>query len=476
MPGLTNLSDAEWLDLDRELCSRSLSEFIKKAWHIVEPTQPYIHGWHIDALTEHLEAVSNGDIKRLLINVPPGMMKSLTVGVFWPAWEWGAKGLPSTRYIAASHAQDRTIRDNLRMRRLVMSDWYQRLWPIPLAADQNAKIKFENDKTGFRQAIAMSSMTGERGDRVILDDPHSVESALSDAERANAIRVFTETIPTRVNSPENSAIVVIMQRIHQEDIAGFIIDNDLGYEKLILPMEYESDRKCSTSIGFSDPRTQDGELLFPERFPRDVVERDKVTMGSAAVAGQFQQRPTLRGGMLFKTEKFEIVDAAPADMIECRAWDLAGTKDSGDYTASCKMGKDDKGFFYIIDVTRRQSSPLEVEQSILNLASQDGKKLTTRLPQDPGQAGKAQVQGLIAKLAGYKVKAVPPTGSKVVRASPFAAQVEAGNVKLVKGNWNKMFIEECATFPLGKNDDMIDAASDAFNELASRQKLQMYFG
>jgi len=189
------LTEADFIEIERYACRQSLATFVRLAWHVVEPAQPYIHGWHIDAVCAHLEAVTRGDINRLLINIPPGTMKSLLVGVFWPAWEWGAMGLPATRFVAASHSQEFAVRDTLKMRRLVASEWYQTRWPVELTKDQNEKTKFENASTGFRQAMAMSSLTGTRGDRVIIDDPHSIEGALSDADRTRTLRVFTETVP-----------------------------------------------------------------------------------------------------------------------------------------------------------------------------------------------------------------------------------------------------------------------------------------
>ena len=174
---------SDWLAIEREFCARKLANFVQRAWPVVEPGTRYVHGWHIDAIAEHLEAVTAGEINRLLINVPPGTMKSLAVGVLWPAWEWGPRAQPQLRYVGAAHAQDLAVRDNMRMRRLVKSEWYQRLWPLGIAADQDAKLKFENTATGYRAAVAATAMTGHRGDRVLYDDPHSVEGALSDLQR-----------------------------------------------------------------------------------------------------------------------------------------------------------------------------------------------------------------------------------------------------------------------------------------------------
>ena len=171
---------ASLIALDRVECAESLATFVEQAWAIVEPGQDYVHGWHIDAMAEHLEAITYGDedYNRLLINIPPGHMKSLMVSVFWPAWEWGPCHMPHMRYLCASHSLELGIRDSMRMRRLITSDWYQARWPhVKLTADQNQKTKFENTATGFRQATAAGSITGSRGDRVIIDDPHSVEGA-----------------------------------------------------------------------------------------------------------------------------------------------------------------------------------------------------------------------------------------------------------------------------------------------------------
>lgn len=217
------------LRISREECEDSLAEFIKQAWHVVEPANPYVHNWHIDFITHHLEAVTNGEITRLLINVPPGAMKSLIVNVFWPSWEWMKS--PQTRYLCTSHSQNLAIRDSTKMRRLVTSEWYKSRWGdvVELTGDQNAKTKFENTQTGFREAVAFQSLTGVRADRVTIDDPHSVDSAMSDVQRQSTIETFLEAVPTRLTNPKKSAIVVIMQRLHTEDVSGVILDKNLGY-------------------------------------------------------------------------------------------------------------------------------------------------------------------------------------------------------------------------------------------------------
>lgn len=457
------LTETDFVNAERELCSRSLVDFTRQAWHVLEPTTPYIHGWHMDAMGEHLEAVTKGQITRLLINVPPGTMKSMSVSVFWPAWEWGPKGMPSMRFIGASHEETLAIRDSVKMRRLVQSNWYQRLWPIKMTGDQNAKMYFENASTGWRQACPVGSMTGRRGDRVAWDDPHSVEDAHSDAALEEANRVFKETLPTRLNSPEHSAIVVVMQRLSEKDVSGVILAEELGYDHLCLPMEYDGRRKA-TSIGFVDPRTEPGELLFPARFPRDVVTRDKKVMGAYAVAGQFQQLPSPKKGNEFEPDMITIVDAIPAGVVQwCRGWDLAATEGAGDYTAGPKIGKLSDGRFIVANVVRQQYATAKRDALIKATASADGMGLVKQsFPQDPGQAGKGQVAGLIAMLAGHQVVSSPETGDKVVRARPFASQVNAGNVLMLRGPWNTAFLDELRPFPNGRHDDQVDGASRAF--------------
>ncbi|HEX8047439.1 phage terminase large subunit, partial [Rhizobium sp.] len=226
---------------------------------------------------------------------------------------------------------------------------------------------------------------------------------------------------------------------------------------------------CRTSIGFADPRTEEGELLFPERFPSAVVERDKVPLGSYAVAGQFQQRPAPRSGGLFQRGDFEIVEAVPAGAKRCRAWDFAASKArpgrQPDWTVGLRMAEAD-GIFYVETIARGRWSPAEVERNLKNMATQDGPTVMIRMPQDPGAAGKADAETKIKLLAGFPIKAMSITGDKATRAKPASAQAEAGNVKLLRGDWNEVFLDEICGFPNAQFDDQVDAFADALNELA----------
>lgn len=337
---VTNLS-AVAREIEASILTEDLAAFAKGAWPILEPTSALKWGWALDAICEHLTAVTNGEITRLLMNVPPGCMKSLMTGVIWPAWEWTDKRRRGYRYLGTSHKQDLALRDNLKCRRLIQSDWYQSRWPIRLTSDQNSKTKFENADTGFREAMAFKSMTGSRGDRVLLDDPLSVDQANSEAEILGAAVTFTEALPTRVNN-EMSAIVVIMQRLHEGDTSGIILEREMGYTHLMLPMRFEAKRRCVTGIGFRDPRRKEGELLFPERFAEKQVAQLERDLGEYAVAGQLQQRPTPRGGGTFKHVHLQLwsVELEIPDFIFIvQSYDTAFTdKTANDPTAHTTWG------------------------------------------------------------------------------------------------------------------------------------------
>lgn len=861
-PDLSWITPEHVIQARREAASRSLVSFVKMAWHVLEPGAPYIHGRHIDVIAEHLEAVHRGEIRRLLINVPPGAMKSLLCGVFFPAWEWGPMNRPDLRYVGVAHEQGLGVRDNLKCRRLIESPWYQNTWGdrVSLVKDQNEKLNFENTARGFRQVATPSNVTGKRGDRVIClsgdarvlssrgwvdiksivdgrvnvkiagtnghevrwqeieafernpgresvritaqgrafrctidhpvyvsgrgwveagairagdrivvindealrelrgevpnekacgaelqrkvpmgakeeqgavsqqqalrsvwdiglpnprapqekpeallltslhgkgadgcgkpcvsrrtgdafvqsvpsavreedcgggeaerehmlsgvcgkaklgsvgeevepeampamlkylqaepcgeevlqsgmrgrcsliederegeraicsrrgqkeisarvvrgaeaedqnsgrnvlrnvqgfsgfcgdasrssyrlregkpgrvqsdqplqvlpregawradgsfgleeavvehvecagwleetynlrvgpdhvyfvegfllhncDDLLSAENANSEAIREGVNRWYRESLPTRLNKPSESAIVNIMQRLHERDVSGLIMGEELGYETVVIPMRFEPDRTFHTSLGPVDWRTDHGELMFPDRFPEDVVSELEKTLGSYGAASQLQQRPAPREGGLFKSSWFEIIDALPTgNPSRVRAWDLAATKKAGtnnpDWTAGLRMARYPDGTFLIENVRRLRGSPLEVEQAVMQTAHLDGTGVIVRMTQDPGQAGKAQAEQFVRKLAGFPVVTKPATGDKATRATPAAAQAEVGNIKILRTGdkdqdaWIQPFLDEIALFPAGAHDDQVDTLADAVNELA----------
>jgi predicted phage terminase large subunit-like protein len=458
------LNESDLDRAERELCRRSLAWFARRAWHVLEPAADLKWGWALDAICLHLEAVTDGRINRLLMNVPPGSMKSLLTGVIWPAWEWGPRNMPEMRFIGTAHEETLAIRDSRKCRDLVKSEWYQCLWPLPLASDLDGKREFGNVHKGARQARSFTSMTGVRGDRVILDDPISADAANSPAKLEAARIAFTETLPTRVNS-DKSAIVVIMQRLNEKDVSGTILSMGLPYVHLFIPMRFEAERRCSTEIGWTDPRQVDGELMFPERFGEKQVSELERTLGPYGAAGQLQQRPVPRSAGMIKPDMLQVVDAIPAGNIDwVRAWDFASTT-TGDWTAGAKLGRMADGRYIIADVVRLRVGPDERDTALQNTAGRDGRSVKISMPQDPGQAGKTQALYLTRSLSGFKVSTSPESGDKVTRAEPLAAQINVGNVLMLKAGWNDALIDEMRMFPNGSHDDQVDALSRAFGEV-----------
>jgi predicted phage terminase large subunit-like protein len=490
---------------DAWVAERSLLEFTQDGWRYVEPSQFQLN-WHIEAICDHLMAIARGELRRAIFNIPPRHMKSLGSCVFFPAWTWmqdpdsgktghgfavkpGTLMGPGVKFMYLTYDQGLSTRDSVKTRQLIESDWYQRRWGhrFMLRPDQNTKTRFDNMHGGHRIATSNNGMTtGEGGDVVVWDDPHNIKQIESPQILKETLRIWDEVLPTRLNDPKTGVFLVIMQRSSPSDITGHILARETGWTHLCLPAEYEAKHpfpfvtKVKRSSGpdackvWTDPRTE-GEPLWKERFPEDVLAEWSTRLGSHASAGQLGQRPTAREGGLFKRQWFEIVNAAPAACAfhRVRAWDLASSTDvtsDPDYTAGVRMGRDPStGIFYVDDVVRERWSPGKLETEIVRIAQADGYQTKIRIPQDPGQAGKFQVRVLVSKLAGFVIIAEAESTSKESRADPFAAQCEAGNVKLVRGPWNEAFIDEHCAFSgaAGGHDDQVDGSSSAFRALVS---------
>jgi hypothetical protein len=295
--------------VEYEECRRSLYAFVKKFWNVVEPGTEYIDNWHIEAICEHLQAVTEGKIKRLVINVPFRTAKSTITSVLWPAWVWINK--PEHQWLCGSYAEKLAIRDALRMRRLVQSPEYRRAYgqSFMITADQNQKVRFQNTRNGYRIAFGMTGgVMGDGGDTLLIDDPHDRQGAHSEAEREAALTTYDEALVTRLNHPATGAIVIIMQRLHQKDLSGHVMERkEEGWVHLMIPMEFEAARRCTTSIGWTDPRKVEGELMFPARFPQKTVdEPEDTSWAQYGTAGQLQQRPSPAGGGILKIDTFKM--------------------------------------------------------------------------------------------------------------------------------------------------------------------------
>jgi len=451
----------------------SLRLYIEQAWSVLEPTTPFISGWHLDAICDHLEAVFKGDIRNIIINIPPRHMKSLAVSVFFPTWVWIND--PSSRWLFSSYAQDLSTRDSLKCRRLIQSLWYQARWSdrYTITTDQNQKTRFENDKTGYRLSTSVDGVaTGEGGDYIVVDDPHNVKQAESEIKRNGVLMWWDEVMSTRLNNPNTGRKIIVMQRLHENDLTGHILAKELGYVHLMLPAEYEKDRKCFTNIGFEDPREDEYEPLWEGLYGREALDTLKKDLVSEyAIAGQLQQRPAPRGGGMFQVDKIKIANAINKHHIvrSVRYWDKAGTEGGGCYTAGVLMHVMSDGGFLVADVIKGQWSAGKREAIIKQTAQVDGKEVTVWVEQEPGSGGKESAESTIKNLAGFRVKADKVTGAKEVRAEPYANQVEIGNVSILKAEWNRGFLSNHESFPVGKEKDDVDASAGGFNKLTAKK-------
>lgn len=476
-----NLTDAELED--RERCEASLHYFMRRAWQIIEPGREFFDGPHLHAICEHLEACSRGEIRKIVINVPPRTTKSTTCSVCWHPWEWTFS--PSARFLTASYGAGLATRDAVKSRRIIESKWYQRLWGnrVVLTSDQNVKTRYENSATGFRIATSVNGGgTGEGGDRILVDDAHNVRERNSKAALEAANDWWFSTMSTRANNQDTAVWAIIGQRVAENDITSRALESG-EYAHLLIPMEYDPKLYVkfplaeTTAIGWSDWRTEPGELLAPERFNKKQVESLRRALHIEA-DGQLQQNPSPSAAELF--DRSRLVPIQPElvpwqDLELCRGWDKAGTQGAGDYTVGVLLGRSVKtGRFYILDVFRKQLSYDKRDAAMVAVSKSDemlceargAQGYRVKLEQEPGSEGKKGAQLTILMLSSHEVRAEPATGDKVTRARKFLAVAGAGGVSYVVADWNADYFREMESVPNSAHDDQWDGTSIAYNELA----------
>lgn len=411
-------------------------------------------------IAEKLDAVVDGRIKRLLIFAPPRHGKSELVSRKLPAYFLGR--YPDRQVISSGYGDDFVEEFGRDVRNLVTSSEYHALFPdVSLAADSKAKARWNigGHRGAYIAAGVGGQITGKGAHLLVIDDPvKDRKEANSEAKREDVWNWYRAVAYPRLE--EQAAIVLTLTRWHEDDLAGRLLQAEANGGQ---PWEKISFRALS----------ERGEALWPEKFPREVLEETRAVLGPYEWEALYQGCPAPLEGSLFKPDKIQVLDAEPAGLHWIRAWDFAGTAGGGAYSAGLKLGKwNDR--LVIADVVRFQGSPDEVERTLVGTATQDGQSCEIDIPQDPGQAGKSQVQYFTSKLIGYRVKSSPETGDKVTRASPFASQVNVGNVYMVRGAWNRPFVEELRVFPNGKYKDQVDAASRAFASITTARR--SFFG
>lgn len=529
-----------WYDADG-IRQGGLIAFVRYFWGVLEPETPLVDGWPLWAMCEHLEAVTFGEIIRLLINVPPGFMKSLLVDVFWPAWEWGPMQRTHYRYIAFSYSASLTERDNDRFRTLIVHISYQRLYgPLKTKVEQGLStekqagvglrnkttLKVMNTHTGWKLASSVGGVgTGERGDRVIVDDPHNVVEGESDTVRSETTRWFRESVSSRFNSLDRGALIVIMQRVHEDDVSGVILSLGLNYCHLMIPWEYDSARQfdfanqqpVATAIGWTDPRcdagdpeASDGAPAWLDRFSTPAIAALQIALGPYAWAGQYQQAPTPRGGGIFQRAWWQPWQPAdgkfPLFEYIVASLDSAFTeKEENDPSALTVWGvflrpETKTRAIMLIDAWRKHlqmhgvpTPRNESETIVLGDTAQiklrkdlawknrvgdewglvEWAAWTCRFRRVDKLLIEAKASGITAaqelqRLHGFEdwaVQLVAPKGDKVARALAVQPTFSQQKVWAPLRDWAEMVIDEMAVFPKGKYDDLTDSATQAIKHL-----------
>ena len=442
--------------------------FIQACFNQVNPDSAYIHGEHMDLLADCLNRVRKGEIKRLIINIPPRNLKSISASVALPAFILGHA--PTKQVICVSYAQDLADKHAADCRAVMQSDWYQKVFPTRLAG-RTARNDFTTTRNGGRMATSIGGvLTGRGADVIIIDDPLKPEQALSEPARVGANRWFDNTLLSRLNDKENGAIVVIMQRLHADDLTGHVLEQE-GWEIVSLPAIAEEDESYDYQmIGMQKTFTRKkGKALHPERESLETLSRLKATLGEYNFASQYQQRPAPEGGGLIKAEWFPRYDHLPSHFeFTIHSWDTASKPtELADYSVCTVWGMlGDKA--YLLNVFREKLDYPRLKYAVKNYSSAYCPNII--LIED-----KASGTQLIQELKYediWNVKGITPTDNKIMRLNAQTARIEAGLVLLPKqAPWLEEYLKEMATFPYGKHDDQVDSTAQALQHLVLGQPL-----
>lgn len=420
---------------------------------------------HCEILADVCERIAAGELKRVMIFLPPRHSKSELFSRLFSAYYLRRNphhfvGLCS--YSAElAYTLSRAARENFIQCGGAVKDDVAAVkhWETP-------------EGGGFWAAGVGGPITGKGFYLGIIDDPiKNAEEAASQLIRDKHKEWYGSTFYTR--QEPDAAIVVIQTRWNEDDLSGWLLSEETqgeepeGWHIVNLPAIAEDPPVLPDSCSLEADERETGTALCPERYDERKLAKIKARIGEYHFGALYQQRPTAKQGLFFQVDKLEIVDAVPVGASRVRGWDKAATAGSGDFTAGVRVAKGPDGMFYIEDAVRGQWDTATRDRTIKQTAAIDGVSCKIKGEQEPGSGGKESAENFVRMLAGYPVSTEPSTNAKEIRADPFSSQVNAGNVRIVRGPWNKAFIEELRGFPHGKHDDQVDAASLAFNELNS---------
>jgi len=449
--------------VDKVRCERNFYYFFKKAWPFIA-TEDFIDSWHIEAVCDHMQAVCDGNIKHLIINIPPRCLKTLIVSVAYHPWVW--LNNPLKKFFTGSRSKGLALESTTLARNLMTCDWYQERWGDKVVIDpkQNEKMFYRNLSGGYRKIYSTySNITGHGGDIIIIDDPMDAKDIWSKVKRSYVNNVISKALMTRRNAGKTTSIILIMQRLHADDPTNLLLDllKTDGVEHLMLPMEFDPKRRAKTSI-FIDPRKVENELLCPKVKDRDEVELVKKSLGKFDTASQYQQSPKLVEGNIIKTSQIELYDTLPRIGMVLQSWDTAFKKGQrNDYSVCITFGISENAF-YVMHMCQERLSYPELKTKAKNF--NDEFKPNTIIIEDSA-SGQSLIQEL-RETTLLPVKPVTVDRDKEARTHAVTSIIEAGKLRLPRNApWLETFMEEVALFPNGKHDDIVDSLTMGLNYL-----------
>ncbi len=451
-----------------EAVSRDFNSFLHQSVNTLNPGSVFLPNWHLNIMAEYLRAVEDGQLQRLIINMPPRYLKSLCVSVAWPAWILGRNA--SKRIIVASYAQSLSLKHSLDCRQLMSTLWYRKLYPgTELLQGQNEKHKFMTTAYGFRLAVSVGgAVTGEGGDILIVDDPLNPAQAESSLFRNLANRWFENTFSSRLNDKRRGGIVVVMQRLHSQDLSGYLQEKG-NWEMLDLSAQAE---RMQHYIGMDyDYRRSMGECLHEAREDERMLSRMRHEMGSHAFAAQYMQRPVALSGGMVKAEwlgRYADIQGALTNPIITQSWDTAIKAGKNNDPSVCITFAQAETGHYVLDILRERLEYPQLRRRLLELAQQWN-------PQAILIEDKASGQSLLQDLRQSTQLSVIPRLPKMDKLTRFAAvtpMLEAGRLLLPRqAGWLAEFEQELLSFPESAHDDQVDALSQYLNWVKERERI-----
>jgi predicted phage terminase large subunit-like protein len=483
--------------IQREINNRSLYEFLKYFWPYVS-NDTFSDNFHIkyicDEVQELAERISQNKPKKydLIINVPPGTSKSTICSIMLPVWCWTKWFW--MRFITGSFSEPLALENATYSRDLIRTEVFQEMYPeLEIKFDEDNKSNYRLLKKVWNSELQrvytikggnrLSTSVGGRGTGfhahlILIDDPINPKKAVSDKELQNAIHWMDHTLSMRKTQKEITPTVLIMQRLHENDPTGnWLSKKEKKIKHICLPGEIRNKEYKNLVKPIEMILHYKNGLLDEKRLSEKALKDSLIDLGQYGYAGQVGQNPVPPKGGMFKVSNLITIDSLPnpVNFDRCiRYWDKAGSDEAGAFTVGVKLMRLKNGKYIVMDVQRGQWSSEIREKRIRQVAEADGVKVEIMHEQEPGSGGKDSAKATTLNLAGFHVIADRPSGDKVYRADPFSVQVNDGNVMLLRGEWNQVYIEELRYFPFSKFKDQVDASSGAFNELALGRRVKVY--